>query len=148
MRYFLDTNVLVYWLDEGPRADTVETLLQGDATISVQVLNELANVLVRKRGRPTAEVADISELLLKVCRVQEVTVRTHRHALALAHRYQLSVYDACICAAAIESGCGILYSEDMQHGLSVDLASAGVLAAVPKKPKGESSPLSIRNCFL
>lgn len=38
----------------------------------------------------------------------------------VAERYGLKVYDAMIVAAAILTGCEILYSEDMQNGLLID----------------------------
>ena len=38
MKCFVDTNVVIYWVDDGARADTVEDLLAGNAVISVQVL--------------------------------------------------------------------------------------------------------------
>jgi predicted nucleic acid-binding protein len=37
-------------------------------------------------------------------------------ALDLARRDQLSWYDSLIVAAALQGGCQILYTEDMQHG--------------------------------
>jgi len=37
-------------------------------------------------------------------------------ALRLTARHRLSWYDSLIVAAAIEGGCGVLYSEDLQHG--------------------------------
>jgi predicted nucleic acid-binding protein len=37
-------------------------------------------------------------------------------ALALQSRYRLSWYDSLIVCAAMQAECGILYSEDMQHG--------------------------------
>ena len=45
MKAFIDTNVLIYWVDDSARADVVEQLLAQQAVISVQVLNEFANVL-------------------------------------------------------------------------------------------------------
>ena len=38
----------------------------------------------------------------------------------MAERFRLSVYDGLIVAAALETGCDVLYSEDMHHGLVVD----------------------------
>ena len=35
--------------------------------------------------------------------------------MRVAVRYQLSHWDALIVAAALEAGCDLLYSEDMQH---------------------------------
>ncbi len=45
MKWFIDSNVLIYWTDDSTRADIVEKLLAADASISVQVLNEFTNVL-------------------------------------------------------------------------------------------------------
>ena len=37
-------------------------------------------------------------------------------ALRVKDQHRLSWYDALIVAAAMEGGCSILYSEDLQHG--------------------------------
>lgn len=137
MKIFLDTNVLIYWLDAGPRADQVENLLAQDAVISVQVLNEFANVLRKKRQMPLADISELVDTLLQTCDVCDLTVRIHRAALELAARYQLSIYDANIIAAAGESGCALLYSEDMQHGMSIRLP----------KSLGDGA-LSVKNPFI
>lgn len=44
------------------------------------------------------------------------TLATHEAGVALARRYQLSVYDAMIAAAALEAGCTTLLSEDFSAG--------------------------------
>ena len=43
------------------------------------------------------------------------TNATILQACKVADRYGYSFYDSLIIAAAIESGCSILYSEDMTH---------------------------------
>ncbi len=135
MKYFLDTNILVYWLAPGSKADRAEELLAGNATISVQVLNELADVLVKKKAMPLADVEEIVATLLDTCEVQDLTAEIHVAALALARHYQLSVYDACIAASAGAAGCTVLYSEDLQPGLSVKMpAGLGVRAVSVKSP--------------
>jgi predicted nucleic acid-binding protein len=137
MKIFLDTNVLIYWVDAGPRADQVEQYLAGDAVISVQVLNEFANVLRKKRGMPLAAISELVDTLLHTCDVCDLTVRVHRAALELAARYKLGIYDANILAAAAEMGCAAVYSEDMQHGMSIKIP----------KSLGDGA-LSIKNPFL
>lgn len=119
MKAFVDTNVLVYWVDDSQRADQVERLLARRPVISVQVLNEFANVLRRRRGMALADIRVLSETLIDVCDVVELNVHTHQTALALMDRYHFSLYDANIVAAAGLSGCAILYSEDMQSGLNL-----------------------------
>ena len=137
MKIFLDTNVLIYWVDAGPRADQVERLLQGDVVISVQVLNEFANVLRKKRMLPLTAISELVETLLHACEVSDLTVRIHQAALELAGRYKLGIYDANILASAAEMGCAAVYSEDMQHGMSIK---------APQSLGGGA--LSIKNPFL
>ena len=55
-----------------------------------------------------------------MCTVEDLTVQTHQVGRALAERYQFSVYDAMIVAAALLSGCTTLWSEDMHDGLLVE----------------------------
>jgi len=130
VKAFIDTNVLIYWVDNSARADLVEQLLAQQAVISVQVLNEFANVLRRKRAMALPDVETLCTTLIDTCDVVDLSVRTHQTALTLMARYNFSVYDANIVAAAALSECAILYSEDMQDGLNVKVpgsASANVL---------------------
>jgi predicted nucleic acid-binding protein len=134
MKLFVDTNVLIYWVDDSARADVVEELLAQQAVISVQVLNEFANVLRRKRAMALPDVEALCATLIDTCDVVDLSVRTHQAALILMARYNLSVYDANMVAAAALSGCAVLYSEDMQDGLNVKLP-------------GSASALVIKNPF-
>ena len=135
MKAFIDTNVLIYWVDDSTRADVVEQLLAQQAVISVQVLNEFANVLRKKRAMPLPDVEALCTTLTDTCDVLDVSVRTHQTALALMARYQLSVYDANIVAAAALSDCAVLYTEDMQDGLNLKLpGSAGTNSLVIRNP--------------
>ena len=136
MRTFIDTNVLIYWVDDSARADAVEQLLAGESVISVQVLNEFANVLRKKRAMPLTDIQLLSNTLISTCEVHDLSVRTHQTALALMTGYNFSLYDANIVAAAGLSGCAILCSEDMQDGLNIKL---------PELAGGAT--LSIRNPF-
>ena len=116
---FIDTNVLLYLLSEDARkADLAERLLSG-SQISVQVLNEIANVARRKLNMSWAEINEFLNLIRSLCSVQPLSIETHEHGCAIAERYGLSLYDAMIVAAAILADCQILYSEDMQHGLHI-----------------------------
>ncbi len=134
MKAFIDTNVLIYWVDDSTRADVVERLLAQQAVISVQVLNEFANVLRKKRAMPLPDVEALCTTLIDTCDVLDLSVRTHQTALALMARYQLSVYDANIVAAAL-SDCAVLYTEDMQDGLNLKLpGSAGTNSLVIRNP--------------
>ena len=118
MRPFLDTNVLVYAvLSDDPRCAAVERLLAAGGTISVQVLNEFANVARGKLKWSWLEIeATLALVRNRSGRVREISVLTHEAALALARDHSLAFYDALIVAAALEAGCDTLFTEDMQHG--------------------------------
>ncbi len=88
--------------------------------MSVQVLNELANVAIRKLGLTWRDVSDLIVAVRAHCAVQPLTEDVHDQARGLAERYQLSFYDAAIVSSALDAGCRLLYSEDLQHGLKVD----------------------------
>jgi predicted nucleic acid-binding protein len=130
VKAFIDTNVLIYWVDDSARADVVEQLLVQECVISVQVLNEFANVLRKKRAMALPDVETLCTTLIDTCEVLDLSVRTHQTALRLMARYNFSVYDANIVAAAAMSDCALLYTEDMQEGLNLKvpgLASASSL---------------------
>lgn len=117
-RVFFDTNVLLYLLSADERkADRAEALLAEGGVVSVQVLNEAASVCRRKLKLPWPEVRELLNAVKACCEVMPLALDTHQRALDLAERYQLSLYDALICAAAQNADVAVLYTEDLQDGL-------------------------------
>lgn len=118
---FLDTNVLVYLAQsDAGKAERVEHLLGREPVVSVQVLNELANVLRRKAALSWPETRSFLTIVRGLAKVIPLTPETHDLGLTIAERFTLSIYDAMIVAAARTAECDVLWSEDMQHGLSVE----------------------------
>ena len=118
---FIDSNVILYLLSaDTKKADAAEAILHAGGLISVQVLNEIANVAVRKLGMSWTEINQFLAPLRSLCTVEPLTVETHDRGREVAERYGLSVYDSMIVAAALLAECTVLYSEDMQDGLLVD----------------------------
>lgn len=117
---FFDTNVVLYLLDDGPKADVAEHLLGRGGIVSVQVLNEALVNCRRKAGMSWGETVEFLDAVQRLCTVTGLTVETHTLGRALAERYRLSVYDAMIVAAALLAGASVLWSEDMQDGLMVE----------------------------
>lgn len=116
--HFIDTNVLLYLAGaDAAKAARAEAVVAAGGAISVQVLNELANVARRKMGLSWAETAAFLGALRGLLTVHPLTETTHEAGLVLAERYGFSVYDAMIVAAALGAGCETLYSEDMQDGM-------------------------------
>ena len=118
---FFDTNVLLYVTSSDPaKANRAEQLIGAGGTISVQVLNEITNVARRKMGLSWTETRAFLSMLRGLLTVHPVTIETHETGLALAERYGFSTYDAMIAASALHAGCDTLWSEDMQHRMTLD----------------------------
>jgi predicted nucleic acid-binding protein len=118
---FVDSNILIYLASgDADKADRAERIVAAGGVISVQVLNEVANVARRKMRLSWAETRDFLTLIRDLLRVVADTIEIHEAGLALAERHGLSIYDAMIVAAAISAGCDTLWSEDMQHSMVVD----------------------------
>jgi predicted nucleic acid-binding protein len=118
---FFDTNVLVYLASgDAAKADRVESVIARGGDISVQVLKEASNVARRKMGMSWAETRTFLDTLCGLLTVHPLTMQTHQSGLDLAERYGLSIFDAMIAASALQAGCKTLWSEDMQHGMTLD----------------------------
>lgn len=118
---FIDSNVVLYLLSsDTAKADVAELALEAGGFISVQVLNEVTSVCLRKLKMPWQEVDEVLRAVKAACVVLPLTVETHEKAVEISKRFQLSFYDANIVASAIASGASTLLSEDMQGGLLID----------------------------
>jgi predicted nucleic acid-binding protein len=121
-KVFLDTNVLVYAIGGSEeRTETAEALLVAGGVVSVQVFNELASVARRKLGMAWEEVAEaLAAIRIFFPSPAPITIETHDIALRIAMQHGYHIYDALVVASAIETGCAILYSEDLQDGQVID----------------------------
>lgn len=118
---FFDSNVLLYIASaDKAKADRAERLVAEGGTISVQVLNEIANVARRKMTLSWDETRAFLSMVRALLPVEPLTTALHDTGLAMAERYGFSIYDAMIVAAALQADCETLWSEDMQHGLIVE----------------------------
>jgi predicted nucleic acid-binding protein len=95
-------------------------VIAAGGSISVQVLNELANVARRKMQMDWNETHALLDMLRGLLAVHPLTTDIHETGLRLVERYGFSIYDATIAASAVHADCDTLWSEDMQHGLALD----------------------------
>ena len=124
-RFFLDTNIFVYEASGSvPSKQAVATRLvhsaleSGKGVISFQVVQEFFSLAFRRFVPPmlASEAEQVLAMTFRPLLAVHSSYSLYGRALALTRRYSVSWYDSLIVAAAIESGCGILYSEDFQHG--------------------------------
>ncbi len=88
------------------------------ATVPVQVLGELFNVLVREGGRSRGEARDALLSWRDTFPVVETSPEVMLAAVDLAADHQLGIWNAVILSAASRSGCRLLLSEDLQEGFT------------------------------
>ncbi len=119
---FFDTNIFVYAIVQNdPRSSRAEELLLEGGTVSVQVLNEFADVVRRKAKMPWDEIRFAIENIKALCPDPlPITLDTDREASTIAEKYGYRIYDALIVASALEARCIVLYSEDMQDGQLIE----------------------------
>lgn len=124
MRVFVDTNVWVYRFDrrEPEKSSLIRDWLRNlafdhEIVISTQVLIEFRSVLSRKL-KPAMSGEAIHEALKVLAQFEVVPANSNLviDAHKLAQAAKLSWFDALIVEAAIRSGCGTLYTEDLTHG--------------------------------
>ena len=124
VKSFLDTNVIVHAFGPfSPEAKIAQRLIaegaaDKNAIISYQVVQEFINVALRGFRRPIVRSDLESFVLTALFPMMAISSSPALliAALRLQGENQLSWYDSLIVAAAIQGGCKILYSEDLQHG--------------------------------
>ena len=124
-KYFLDTNIFVHSFnsrEKGKQLRSLELISvaidKQTGCISYQVIQEFLNVATRKFIKPLS-ISDcqryLNSVLEPLCEVF-ASVGLYNQSLEISERWRYSFYDSLIIAAAINSRCSILYSEDLQHG--------------------------------
>ncbi len=121
---FIDTNIWLYAFietNEAARSARARTLIQeNDPVVSTQVINEVCINLLRRADFTEEQITQLIEAFYEKYRVIELTKSVLLIASQLRQRYSLSFWDSTIVATALSAGAAVLYSEDMQHGLTVE----------------------------
>jgi predicted nucleic acid-binding protein len=125
-RSFFDTNVLVYADDKSALAKqrrAIELVAEHrrarTGAVSLQVLQEYF-VTVTRKLRLDARIARRKVELLAEFDVVALDVSDVLAAIDLHRLHGLSFWDALIVRAAKQTGCAVLFSEDMQNTREVD----------------------------
>jgi predicted nucleic acid-binding protein len=127
-KHFIDTNIFVYSFDDRQpakkeRSMTLiqEALASGGGVISTQVVQEFLNIATQKFAVPlkTEDAGNYLRLVLNpLCQVYP-SLALYESCLEIRAEAKYSFYDSLILAAAVQAGCEVLYSEDLQDGQDV-----------------------------
>ena len=69
---------------------------------------------------PVLTVENVIEEISSICEVVAIEINTIKLALRISDKYKYSYYDSLILASALENGCSIVFTEDMQNGQIVE----------------------------
>jgi len=121
-RAFFDTNVLIYAATSGePREGIADALMSRGGFVSVQVLNEFVAVSRHKRRASWPEILQALYAFRGLLQNPlPITMDLHLHALQISQEHGYHIYDSLIIASAVEAGCTVLYSEDLQDGKVIE----------------------------
>jgi predicted nucleic acid-binding protein len=119
---FLDTNVVLYaFTPSGDKTTAAERILLQGGVVSVQVLNELTSVARTKFRMDWTEVKQLIQGTTTMCPNPKALVyETYLEGRRISERFGFSIWDGLILASALDAGCPILYTEDLQHGQVVE----------------------------
>jgi len=120
---FADSNILFYCYDRAgdtrKRAIALSIAEQSDLCFSSQVINEVALNLKRKAAASEDYLQRLVNRLYDDYVVLEILREDIIVASELRLEYKLSYWDSLIVATALRANAQVLYSEDMQDGLTI-----------------------------
>jgi predicted nucleic acid-binding protein len=126
-KIFLDSNVLLYARDKdhSAKADRARhwlrvTVDKGLACANLQVLNEVTNVMLRKRHSLSAEDIFMSVDELRFLGIDPIDENITRIARRIRRSTSYSWWDCILLAAALDLGCTHFLSEDLQDGQRIE----------------------------
>ena len=123
-RVFLDTNIIIYLYSEDDKLKrnvACDVLDNYNCVTSIQVMNESSNVWFSKSKWSEEKIKEHLDNIEMVCEdVLPVLRETINTAIYIKGRYNFSYFDSLMIASAIESDCGILFTEDMSNGQVID----------------------------
>lgn len=115
----MDTNILIYLYsnDDLWKKQIVSEIVTNtnEIVISTQVLTEFSNIGFRKLNLATFEIMATLDELAANFEINTNTLKTIKQAISIKGKYHYSWFDSLIIAAALESNCTTLYSEDMHN---------------------------------
>jgi predicted nucleic acid-binding protein len=125
-RVFVDTNILVYaHVSDDPnkheRASNLlrRSLARTPVIISTQILGEFYSAMMKYK-RADDEIRIFIAEIIKRVNVMPVSLPTVELCIKLKMKYGYSYWDSLVLSSALENGCEMLYSEDMQHGQIIE----------------------------
>ena len=122
-KVFFDTNVLIYVVDDrNPEKQKIavdiitKSLNNENGIISTQSLQEFYSATTRKQLCTSSQAKEYARNFSESFNVHQVDLEIIFKAIDISIKNKISFWDSLIVSAAEESGCVIVYSEDLNDG--------------------------------
>lgn len=124
-KLFIDSNLWIYALLEAndrkkheAAIDLIQSSLENEIIVSIQVINEVHWVLKKKYKLPEITIKNlIQNGIFPIVKIVDLTKEIYLTSSVLRTQYSISFWDSLILSSAIKNKCTILFSEDLQHGI-------------------------------
>jgi len=123
VKAFFDTNVLIYLYSDheiDKKQKAIKEFENSERFVSTQVLTEFCNICLKKLHLPAASIDNALSEIADTCSMVVVDDTDLRRALSIQDKYKYSFYDSLVIESALEAGCSLLFSEDMQDGQVIE----------------------------
>ena len=122
-KVFFDSNILIYFVDErDERKQSIAKEIIADAVqnqngmISTQSLQEFYNVVTKKMNCPKEKAKELVTMFSELFPVTQITIPLILSAIDISIKNEFSFWDSLILSTANDTGCILLYSEDLNSG--------------------------------
>ncbi|MEA3357416.1 MAG: PIN domain-containing protein [Patescibacteria group bacterium] len=123
-RCFIDTNIWLYsFIETQDREKTsiaMSIIQKKEIILSTQIINEVCVNLIRKMQFPEEDIQRLIQSFCEKYSILEINKEILLKASELRIRHIFSFWDSLVVASALYSDTDILYSEDMQHGFTLE----------------------------
>lgn len=118
----IDSNILIYAFgkQDNSKNKIAREIVSECSKISLQAINETIFVLKRKFNFSAKELQEIVQFFKEKYIVKNTDMHTLETAMTIMDKYQYSFWDSMMLASALENGCSVIYSEDMQHDQTIE----------------------------
>ncbi|MGK7895540.1 MAG: PIN domain-containing protein [Xenococcus sp. (in: cyanobacteria)] len=122
---FVDSNIWLYAFSTDQKEETKRILAkqlikEKSIIISTQVINEVCRNLLKKHKLDEKSISNLIASFYSKYQVISFNIDILESASNLRNQYSVSFWDSLIVACALSADVNILYSEDMQDGLTSD----------------------------
>jgi len=120
---FIDTNILIYAYSDTElekKKRVLSILAVESVVVSTQVINEFIWVMNRKFNVDFDSLKIIIDNIFELYKVCIINQASIQKAIEYSKRFNFSHWDSLMLASALESGCDIFYTEDLQDSQNID----------------------------